>query len=199
MPILNLCVPLIDRLARSGWFGRLNSLWQGALPAPKLNLVHMGCWAAFFFTLLITRYIEAPHPGDSVLFWKEALAQGKPHAAHSLVIATGGQALGADSGPAYNELGLICMEGKLVNESHANAAKYFCKACELREESGCVNVAIQYLFLGERRSDEDVALALDSLEAHCGEENSGRSRLGRLRIRDGARPTAGSRACHGAV
>lgn len=175
VPILNLCVPMIDRVVRSGFIGRVNHAWETCLPARKLNFIHMGCWIAFFATLWTTGYIEAPHPGNSIPFWKQALAEGKPHAGHSLVIAAGTQAEGGGSGAAFNELGLICMEGVIVNENHAAAAHYFARACELKDESGCVNVVLQYLVLGERRSDEELDLALESLELDCRAGGSSRS------------------------
>jgi len=169
VPILNLCVPLFDRLARAGWIGRLNHAWEGALPPHRLNLVHMVCWVALFAAMWVTGFIEGPHQGNSIPFWKQALAEGKPFAAHSLVMVAGAQAEGGGSGDAFNELGLICMEGKVpdVEQSNKRAARYFSQACELDSASGCANIAIQFLFLGERRSNEDVARALDYLEQEC--------------------------------
>jgi TPR repeat protein len=175
VPILNLCVPLIDRWVRSGAIGRMNHAWESILPTPKLNLVHMACWAALFITLEVTGFVEAPHPGNSIPFWKQAFVEGKPHAGHSLVLATGAQAEGGGSGAAYNELGVICMEGKIVNKNHGAAAKHFAKACELRDACGCANVAVQFLFLGERRSDADVANALDLLEQACAADHDRRA------------------------
>lgn len=164
VPILNLCVPIFDRIARFGVIGSLNQKWETALSPHKMNLVHMGCWIALFAGMMGTGFVDAPHPGSSVEFWKQAVADGKPHAGNSLVMAAGAHAEAANSGAAYNELGLICIEGKIVNENHGTAAKYFSQACELGDLSGCANCAVQYLFLGERRSDEDVARALDTLE-----------------------------------
>jgi len=167
VPLLNLAVPLIDRAARGGLLGRLNRRWEAAARPGTLNLVHMGCWAALFVTLLSTRFIEAPHPGDSIPFWKQAVADGKPMAGGSLVMAAGAQAEGRGSGAAFNELGVICIEGQLVNENHGTAARYFARACELGDRHGCANAASQYLFLGEWRSQEDVARALAHLEEAC--------------------------------
>ncbi len=172
VPVLNLCVPLIDRVMRDGALGKLNLAWQSALRPARMNLIHMGAWIAFFTTMLVTGFIDAPHPGDSIPFWKQAVVDGRPHAGHSLVMAAGSQALGGNSGSAYNELGLICMQGKLVNENHGTAAKHFSKACELKDEHGCVNVAIQYLFMREYVDNESVEQALDLLETDCGANGS---------------------------
>ncbi len=167
VPILNLAVPLLDRLARANIIGKLNTTWQSALTVPRLNGVHMACWIALFAFIWGTGFVDAKHPGNSIPFWQKAIADNKPHAAHSLVMAIGTQAEALNSGPAYNELGLLCMEGKLVKQNRAAAAKYFAKACELGDLNGCANVAGQFLFLHERRSDEDVQLALDRLEQNC--------------------------------
>lgn len=170
VPILNLCVPMIERLTRSGILGRFNQGWESILPPRRLNLAHMACWAAVFGGMYATGYIEAPHPGNSIPFWKKAFAENRMHAGHSLVLAAGAQAEGGHSGAAYNELGLICMEGKIVRENHAAAAKHFARACELGNVDGCANTVIQFLFLKEWKSDADVDHALDLLEAVCDAE-----------------------------
>ena len=169
VPILNLMVPLIDRLARSGIVGRINHRWETALQPRPLNLVHMGIWITVFATMFMTGFIAAPHEGNSIPFWKKAIAEGRHHARHSLVMAAGALAEGSGSAQAYNELGLICMEGDIVNQNSAKAARYFATACEMGDINGCANVAVQYLFQYERRSDEDVARALAALESACGE------------------------------
>jgi len=167
VPVLNLCVPLIDRMVRAGALRRVNAAWESALSARGMNVVHMTAWAAFFASLIATGYIEAPHPGNSVAFWKKAWQDGRTHAGNGLVMAAGSLAKAEGSGAAYNELGLICMEGKIVRPNRPLAAHYFAQACDLHDESGSVNVALQFLMYGERRSNEDVVRAFAALEANC--------------------------------
>lgn len=169
VPFLNLCVPLIDRLARSGFVGNLNARWQEALPFRTLNLVHMGCWIALFCSMAATGLIEAAHPGDSIPFWKQAYKDGKPYAGPSLVMAAGSLAEGGRIGAAYNEIGLICIEEKIVPGSASNAAGYFVKASELGDVHGSMNVGIHYLFMRGQYADADVARAFDQLERQCGQ------------------------------
>lgn len=198
VPILNLCVPMIEKLARSGFVGRFNQWWESTLQPKRLNLVHMACWAAVFGGMYATGYIEAPHPGNSIPFWKKAFAENRMHAGHSLVLAAGAQAEGGHSGAAYNELGLICMEGKIVRKNHGAAARHFASACELGNVDGCLNVVIQHLFLNEAKSESDVTRALTSLEAVCDAESNWAScfllgkayETGRGRPRDLARAIA---------
>jgi len=169
VPILNLMVPMIDRVCRSGALGRLNARWVNALSPPRLNLAHMAVWAIFFCTLVATGYADdSDHPGDSIPFWKKAFAEGKPQAGRNLVILTGGRAKVGKVPDAYNELGLICMEGKIIPQNRKQATLYFTKACREGDVNGCINVAIQFLFFHEQRSEEDALAALKKMELACG-------------------------------
>lgn len=174
VPILNLLVPVFDRIAKSGVFGRINRSWERALRPARMNLVHMGVWIAIFAGMYASGFIAAPHEGNSIAFWKRALAEGKAHAGHSLVMAAGALAEGSGQASAFNELGWICInglstreDGEIVKTNPGKAARYFATACEMGDLNGCANVAVQYLFQRERRSAEDVARALDALEAAC--------------------------------
>ncbi len=169
VPILNLCVPLIDRIARAGPAGGLNRLWETALRPARLNLVHMGCWGALFGAMIATGYSWPPHPGNSIPFWKRAVAEGKPRAAESLVIAAQVQ-MERGSGDAANELGLMCVEGSMPGSGPdpARAARYFARACALGSPNGCANLADQFLFLHGLQPGPEVTLALDRLEQACG-------------------------------
>ncbi len=171
VPILNLMVPLINRVTTRGVIGRINMAWDRTLRPSRLNLVHMACWGALFATLFGSGYIEGKHPGDSIPFWKNAVAQGLPHAGPSLIMAAGAQAEGQRSGDAYNELGLIAAEGKVegVKQDDRRAANFFAKATELGSLDGAINVAIQYLFLGGKLegSIDHLGLALARLEHEC--------------------------------
>jgi TPR repeat protein len=141
-----------------------NRRWETASTAGTLNLVHMGTWAALFGTMLVTGFANAPHPGDSVPFWKQAFAAGKPFAGHSLIIAAGSQAEVQHSGAAKNELGVIAMEGKIIPANQSTAAHYFVEACSLGNVNGCANAASQFLFRRERTSDIDVMRTFNQLE-----------------------------------
>ncbi|HNO79354.1 MAG TPA: RnfABCDGE type electron transport complex subunit D [Phycisphaerae bacterium] len=174
VPILNLCVPLIDRICRAGMVGRLNSKWETCMFAFRMNLVHMTIWILLFVGMWRAGFIQAPLPknetvGETIIFWKRALAEGKPNAGHSFVMAVGALAEGSGSADAFNELGLICIDGTVadVERNDAKALKYFDQACEMGSIEGCANVAIQYLYLRQRLSDEDVAFALEKLEESC--------------------------------
>lgn len=171
VPILNLCVPLIDRVCRHGVVGRINAAWEGALSPGRMNLVHMGCWASLFVAMMASGFAYGPHPGDSIEFWKRAVAEGKPYAERSLVIAAASEAMVSGdtsrNGEGFNELGLLSLAGKGVPQNRAAAAQSFAQSCELGDLNGCENVVMQFLFLREFRSEADVQAALQSLEAAC--------------------------------
>lgn len=169
VPLLNLCVPLIDRVSRAGFLGSLNRAWEGALKPAFMNAIHMGLWTTLFITMIVAGMIEKPHPGDSVAFWKKALADGKPFAGHSLVMVAGAHAKVRMDGDAANEIGLILLQGtvKEVHVNPAKAAEYFAMASQYGSWQGSYNVAMQHLFpaAGVRQSMEAVARAFTDLEA----------------------------------
>jgi TPR repeat protein len=168
--ILNLCVPMIERLTRTGALGWFDRTWHTLMAPRWRNAGAMACWIGLFGTMLATGFIEAPHPGNSIPFWKQALAENRPHAARGYLIATGAQAEGLGVASAHNELGLIAIEGSLpgFTKNDALAARHFAKASELGDIHGSMNVAVQFLFLRGLRSEQDVARALDHLERACG-------------------------------
>lgn len=165
VPILNLLSPWLERITRTGTLGDVNRRWESLLRPALLNLVHMACWAALFFTMLWTDFIQGPHPGYSIPFWKQAHADERPKAGRGLVVVTLTQANNG-SASAINELGVMVMEAKIagVEQSDARAARYFSQACEAGNMSASCNVAKQFLFLNQRRSDEDVIRALLQIE-----------------------------------
>jgi len=166
VPFLNLSVQAIDRVAKSGLLGRFTR-WEANFQPRRLNLVHMACWATLFLTLLVGGKVDAPHEGVSIEYWKQAYRDGKPDVREKLLKVVQSQTE-QGSGAASNELGMLYLEGDVIEKNRAAAAHYFATACELGDYGGCANVATQFLFLREARSDRDVALALDSLERSCG-------------------------------
>jgi hypothetical protein len=165
IPLLNLGVQAIDRFASSGVLGRLTR-WEGAFPRRRLNLIHMGCWAALFLTMLGTGFVEAPHEGRSIAFWKQAYDEGKPDAGRKLLnmIQT---RMTKDDGVAFNAMGSLRMDGRLVVRDLQEAALDFARACELGSQRGCVNVLRLYIKGGLAESQAAVSRALDEIEPDC--------------------------------
>jgi TPR repeat protein len=166
VPILNLCVPLLDRMARLGIGGWLERGWQGSLRPSRLNLVHMAIWASLFITMLATGFVAARHPGESLAFWQQAYEDDRPRAGKSLLrLATHRAA--HDDAEACDALGMIQLEGKLVPQDAVSALRNFEKACVLGNYAGCKHVVMQYLVRGEVNSPAILKLALDRVEETC--------------------------------
>jgi len=164
VPILNLGVQWLDRIARRGALGRLNTRWETALRPSRMNVLHMTAWAAVFLVLWSTDYVGTRHhPGDSITFWKQALAEGKPEAGRKLVMVTGSKAVAGGSADALNELGILSIEGKVVDDDPQRALKsgadWFAQAAARGSLQACENTLAIYLFLGLSRSDDELTAA----------------------------------------
>ncbi len=82
VPLLNLCVPLLDRGARQ----LAGTRWSlGALATtPRVNAAEMGCWALSFGLLWSTGWLAQDHPGKDLALWRKAAQEGKPRAERNL-------------------------------------------------------------------------------------------------------------------
>ncbi len=174
VPVLNLCVQWLDRLARGRGLGRLEQRWQGAWSPRAMNAVHMAVWAGVFAVLYGSGYFDnSRHPGNSIAFWKRAVAEQRPAASRKLVMVAGAQALVGETpaarGQAWNELAILSMTSDVDPASAAtrlkSAATRFAEASAL----GCVeaidNQVLLFLFHGAHRSDDELNRALKALEA----------------------------------
>jgi TPR repeat protein len=183
VPVLNLLVPLLDRLGALGAAGNFGR-WEARVGPRKMNLAYMGGWVALFATMAATGFVEAPHPGRTLAFWKKAAEEKRPRAAdqlrHILDVLnrpdltpderlpvagvnpglTREQALGR----LYDQVALIYGEGKLVPADPAKAAFNFKKACEYGDMDGCVNFAVGYFRRNRAGAPEEIQRALSTLE-----------------------------------
>jgi TPR repeat protein len=125
-----------------------------------------------FAAMMATGFVEAPHPGSSIGFWKKAAEEGRPRAARNLIIMLTDKAT-AGSGEACNELGLIYAEGKLAAAAPAQAASWFARACELGHPGGCANLAVQFLTSNQQPPGREVEMALDFLEKQSAHSKDG--------------------------
>jgi TPR repeat protein len=166
VPLLNLSVLVIDRVARMGplgWFQR----WQASFTPRASNLVYMGCWSAFFALLLATGFVQGDHPGASFAFWRKAAAEGKPRADENVVKMLRAAA-DRGSGEAANDLGELFLEGGLVERNDVLALNYFAQACDQGYLRGCTNLVAQFLAVDGAQPGELVLRSLATLESECG-------------------------------
>ncbi len=139
VPLLNLCVPAIDRFVRS--LGERPLIERLGLNAPlgRGNLAHMAVWVVFFATMTALGATDGMHRGDSLPFWAQACGEGRPQACQRLLRLENSYC-GDNVGWACNELGRHYVAGRLTPADDVRAMAYFSRACESRFQPGCVNL-----------------------------------------------------------
>jgi len=194
VPFLNLLTPALDRLASFGTAGKFGR-WEAATAPRKMNFIFMGGWATCFLVMLATGFIEAPHPGATLAFWKKAAEEKRPHAKRNLLIilndlatrdlddpsvpvtTTGGNGQSREQalGVLCNQVALIYAEGKLTPPEPAKAAHFFARSSELGNLDGAANLCIQYLLLNRAEAGPGAGQALALLEKSCEGGTNGRN------------------------
>jgi hypothetical protein len=144
VPLLNLSVKGIDRVARSKWLRALDPAALGRTLAPqRRNLAYMSIWAVVFAVMSVTQGVGDSHPGQWLPFWRHACEDGRAYACPYL----------ADlelnfchrgSGWACNEAGLLHIALSRSGEDlrrldPAGAAEPLRRGCELGFAAACGN------------------------------------------------------------
>ena len=138
VPLLNLSVILLDRLARSPWLKAIDpSAWGRALLPRRRNLAYIGVWSVVFAGMSASGYLGDRHPGQWTPFWEQACAADARDACRNLYFLQEGFC--ADGSPwACNEAGILLAERY---NNRARAASAFERACTLQLAAGCNNAA----------------------------------------------------------
>jgi len=138
VPLLNLSVKLLDRLARSPLLRKIDpSAWGLALVPRQRHLAYMSVWAVAFGAMSASGYLGDKHPGQWLPFWQKACAAGARSACEDLYFLEDGYCEDG-SGWACNELGIL-LAGHYANRGRA--AMVFERACGLAFSAGCDNTA----------------------------------------------------------
>lgn len=139
VPLLNLCVPTIDRAVAA--LGQRPILARLGLTGPigTFNLAHMGVWMAFFLFMTQAGATDGMHRGDALPFWQQACAENRRGACERLVSITSSYCVD-NSGWACNEIGRYAVEGQLMPPDPARAQVFFSRACEASFTPGCLNL-----------------------------------------------------------
>ena len=142
VPLLNLSVNWLDRLAgaihNAVAFPRLKPDWSPT----SANLSHMTIWIVFFGTMTAIGGTDGRHQGDTIPFWQQACAENRSQACARLIQLESNYC-GDNAGWACNELGIHYLGGTVVAVDSALSLRYFSRACELRFQAGCVNLLDQ--------------------------------------------------------
>ena len=140
IPLLNLSVQLLDRLARSP---RLTWLDAARLTAPsppmRRRLAYTSIWVVVFTAMSFAQGVGDHHPGHRLMFWKQACDQNKPNACRTEA-AVLNRNCSDGSGWSCNELGLLKFSGRAGARGDAKDA--FTRACRLGFGVGCSNASL---------------------------------------------------------
>ncbi len=138
VPLLNLSVRLLDRLARSPRLKALDpSVWGRALAPRRRNLAYIGVWVVAFGAMSASGNLGDEHPGQWTPFWANACAADKRDACLNLFFLQDGFC--TDGSPwACNESGILLAERY---GNRVRAATAFDRACTQQFAAGCDNAA----------------------------------------------------------
>ena len=145
VPILNLSVILIDRLARSSRLRWCDPDRLCRVLAPRRpHLAYMGAWTVVFAVLYATGGVGDRHPGQWLPFWQQACAEGRPDACRYLAARQSGHCA-SGSGWACNETGILLETRPAAVppaelRSPAGPAAWFERGCALGFEPACRNL-----------------------------------------------------------
>jgi hypothetical protein len=138
VPLLNLSVIWLDRVARSPMLKALDpSAWGPALAPRRRHLAYIGVWTVAFAAMSASGKLGDDHPGQWTPFWDQACAADRPEACLNLYFLQEGFCA-EGSAWACNEAGILLAE-RYANR--ARAASAFNRACTLQFAPGCDNLA----------------------------------------------------------
>lgn len=147
VPILNLSIKGIDRLARSKLLSRFDpgALGRSMLPRRR-NLVYMSIWAGVFAILSGVQGVGDNHPGQWLPFWRQACMDGRAYACPYLADMDQ-RYCDNGSGWACNEAGLMDIALSRSGEDQrrldpAKSAAPFRRGCDLGLATACRNLAV---------------------------------------------------------
>jgi hypothetical protein len=136
VPLLNLSVKLLDRLAALPLLKALDvSAWGRAWPPRRRHLLYMSLWAGTFAAMSATGHLGDEHPGQWTPFWEQACAADTRDACLNLYFLQEGHCTDG-SGWACNETGILLAERY---GNRATAAAAFDRACTLQFLAACQN------------------------------------------------------------
>lgn len=165
IPILNLSVQWIDRISKTGFLGKISS-WEMKFDRKKWNMAHIAIWVGLFGWMLTTGFVEGPQEGSNDQFWRKALAEGKTGAGKGLIEVLKWQSRQGFA-PAWNELGGMYLDGKLLTKDPLLAARCFSQASKLGSVAGSANLVTQFMSQPNPKAVKSVTMAFEHLEQEC--------------------------------
>jgi hypothetical protein len=141
VPILNLSIKLLDRIARSPAFARLDpAACLTGLKGRRRHLAYMTVWTLAFVLMSTTHGIGHSSRGYWLPEWQQACRGGRRHACEKLAQLEETYCRDGNSGWACNDMGLMLAEGRYG--SREKAVSTFRRACELGFRPACGNMQV---------------------------------------------------------
>ena len=145
VPVLNLSIQLLDRVAQSTRFGGLAPTFPGWPTAGRRsNLAYTALWGVVFLLMSATQGVGDRHPGQWVPFWQAACAEGSASACGYLADM---QSRFCDSGSGWacNESGilnaaLVAGDASRPRSGRPDAGGAFAQGCDLGYAPACRNL-----------------------------------------------------------
>jgi hypothetical protein len=136
VPLLNLSVKLLDRLASWPALKRLDpSVWARDWAPRRRHAAYMGVYAMAFAAMSASGYLGDKHPGQFTPFWEQACAAERRDACLNLYFLHDGYCADG-SAWSCNEVGIMLAERY---DNRVVAAAAFERACSLRFAAACDN------------------------------------------------------------
>ena len=138
VPLLNLSVKLLDRLAAWRPLKALDpSAWARDWAPRRRHLAYMSVYATAFVAMSASGYLGDKHPGQWTPFWEQACAAERRDACLNLYFLHDGY---CEDGSAWacNEIGILLAERY---DNRVIAAAAFNRACTLQFAAACDNSA----------------------------------------------------------
>ena len=136
VPLMNLMIQRIDRVAQSNALAWLNPERLGTTLSPrKRSLAYVSLWVIVFAALSASNGIGDHHPGYTIPFWEKACRDNRDNACKNLAALLSGPCR-RSSAWACNELGILVATGRV---KAAPAPQLFGLACGNGFAAGCAN------------------------------------------------------------
>ena len=147
VPVLNLSIQLLDRMAHSRRLRKIDPAVLGrslGLASRQRNLAYMALWAGVFALMSALQGVGDRHPGQWVPFWQGACSDERPTACQYLADMQL-RFCESGSGWACNEAGILHVALVVSGEDRrrldsADAGGAFGRGCDLGFESACQNL-----------------------------------------------------------
>jgi hypothetical protein len=138
VPLLNLSIRWIDRLARSPALRSFDPAGLApALTPYRRHLAYMAVWVIVFGWMSTAQAVGDDHEGQWLPFWQRACAEDRPYACRYLRDTQAGFC-GQGSGWACNELGILLARRTGDFSAAAEAVE---RGCALGYQEACINGA----------------------------------------------------------